>query len=60
MRQWRRNYRDEAMNSTVMMVAALAWIVMLLSLAFVATQRLLDRNEEQSAGLGNDMQRRAS
>jgi heme/copper-type cytochrome/quinol oxidase subunit 2 len=60
MRHWRRNYRDEAMNSTVMMVAALAWIVMLLSLAFVATQRLLDRNEEQSAGLGNDMQRRAS
>ena len=48
------------MNSTVMMVAALAWIVVLLSLAFVATQRLLDRNEEQSAGLGNDMQRRAS
>jgi hypothetical protein len=48
------------MNSTVMMVAALAWTVMLLSLAYLAAERLPDRNDEQISGMGENMQRRAS
>jgi hypothetical protein len=42
------------MNSTVMMVAALAWTVMLLSLAYLAAERLPDRNEETDCRNGRE------